>query len=329
MWRKTISGGAALLTVWAMGASPAAAQGWVFKLHGWPFAPNWGKAKIVAEGENGVSKPNVNDGCPIETADGLSLLIASNREDPNDIWVSDRARIGDPWPEPRKLDAPISSPAGDFCPTPVMGRSLMFVSTRPGGCPNEQPGGGDIYLSRQSPAGGWSEPVHLGCAPDGPNTAGGERSPSLVETPYGTFLFYSTNGNTENGSIGVNQDIYVSVMRDDGTFGPGRLIGALSTPDFEDLMPNVRERAQGGYEMVFSSNRTSSPLGPAPKGGQDVYMSFAWFLPGPWTPPVNLGAINTDGTEQRATLSQDGKRLYFGRVPVGGTSDIYVSERER
>lgn len=56
---------------------------------------------------------------------------------------------------------------------------------------------------------------------------------------------------------------------------------------------------------------------------------FAWFLPGPWTPPLNLGAVNTDGAEQRATLSYDGKRLYFGRVPVNGTSDIYVSERKR
>ncbi|MBX5460939.1 MAG: PD40 domain-containing protein [Steroidobacteraceae bacterium] len=59
-------------------------------------------------------------------------------------------------------------------------------------------------------------------------------------------------------------------------------------------------------------------------------MSFAWFLPGPWTPPFNLGpAVNTNGTEQRATLSNDGKRLYFGRVLEGGTSDIYVSERKR
>ena len=56
---------------------------------------------------------------------------------------------------------------------------------------------------------------------------------------------------------------------------------------------------------------------------------FAWFLPGPWTPPLNLGAVNTYGAEQRATLSYDGKRLYFGRVPVNGTSDIYVSERKR
>ncbi len=330
MWRRTISSGAAVLAVWTASASPAAAHGWLFKLHGWPFAPQWKEPQLVGEGENGVSKPGVNDGCPIETADGLSLFIASAREDPNDIWASDRASIGDPWPEPRKLDAPVNSPAGDFCPTPVRGRSLMFVSTRPGACPNEQtPGGGDIYLSRQSPTGEWSEPVHLGCAPDGPNTAGGERSPSLVETPYGTFLFYSTNGDTSTGMVGQNQDIYVSVMRDDGTFGPDRLLGALSTPDFNDLMPNVRERRTGGYEIVFSSDRTTSPLGPDPKGGQDVYMSFAWFLPGPWTPPVNLGAVNTDGAEQRATLSADGKRLYFGRTPVGGTSDIYVSERDR
>src|SRR5690606_33688941 len=109
-------------------------------------------------------------------------------------------------------------------------------------------------------------------------------------------------------------------------FGPGRPIVVLNTREFNDQMPNVRERPEGGYEMVFSSDRKSSPLGPKPKGGQDVYMSFAWYLPGPWTAPVNVGEVNTDGHEQRATLSADGKRLYFGRTPQGGTSDIYVSE---
>src|SRR5690606_24722249 len=116
-----------------------------------------------------------------------------------------------------------------FCPTPVRGRSLLFVSTRGG---EDVCGDGDMYVSRQSPAGGWSEPVNLGCAPSGPNTSGGERSPSLVETPYGTFLFYSTNGTTGH------QDIHVSRMRQDGTFGPGRVVEALST-EGEDLMPNV------------------------------------------------------------------------------------------
>ena len=107
---------------------------------------------------------------PIESADGLSLFIASARGgDPNDIWVSDRASIGAPWQPPQKVPDPISlvGPA-DFCPTPVRGRSLMFVSTRSvtGAC-----GQGDIFISRQSPANGWSEPVHPHCAPLGPNTA--------------------------------------------------------------------------------------------------------------------------------------------------------------
>jgi len=190
----------------------------------------------------------------------------------------------------------------------------MFVSTRggAGSC-----GDGDMYISRQSPAGGWSEPVNLGCEQEGgPNTPGGERSPSLVETPYGTFLFYSTNGTTDH------QDIRVSKMRKDGTFGRGKIIKPLSTPS-QDLMPNVREREFGGYEMVFNSDRPASRSGGKVQGSQDVYMSFAWFLPGPWSPPKNVGTgVNTPGSETRATLSSDGKRLYFGR-----DGDIYVSKR--
>jgi hypothetical protein len=307
MWRKAITGSSAAAAVWALGTGLAQANGF-------SWVPNWpgsfGPAVPVTELNSAVA-----DGCPIESADGLSLFIASARTTPagwadgNNIWVADRERIGDAWGAPQLIDDPISKQGpADFCPTPVRGRSLMFVSNRP----ESVCGDGDMYLSRQSPAGGWSPPVNLGCAPNGPNTVGGERSPALVETPYGTFLFYSTNGTTGH------QDIHVSVMRKDGTFGPGKVIDALSSP-VEDIMPNVREREHGGYEMVFSSNR-----GNAAAADQDVYISFAWFLPGPWTKPVKLGAnVNTVGpAEQRATLSHDGKRLYFGR-----SGDIFVSPR--
>jgi hypothetical protein len=292
-----------------MGTGVAQANGWFFGQGAWP--PVWQTAVLVPA----VSEPGVADGCPIEAADGLSLFIASARGtdgDPNNIWVADRASIGAPWQTPQKIPAPISlaGPA-DFCPTPVRGRSLMFVSTRV--IEGVSCGDGDMYISRQSPAGGWSDPVNLGCFPNGPNTMGAERSPSLVEAPYGTFLFYSTNGTTGH------QDIHYSVMRKDGTFGPGKLVEALNTPS-EDIMPNVRERDFGGYEIVYSSNRAG--VTPA---DQDVYISFAWFLPGAWSRPVNVGpAVNTPAAEQRSTLSHDGKRLYFGR-----SGDIFVSERVR
>src|SRR5687767_7911017 len=46
------------------------------------------------------------DGCPIESADGLSLFIASNRTGTagaNDIWASDRDSLTSPWGTPRNL----------------------------------------------------------------------------------------------------------------------------------------------------------------------------------------------------------------------------------
>ena len=310
MKARSILKAAVAAAICATAAGPAVADNYGFNWFQWPRPPAFGPATSV----DPVNAPSpAAEGCPIESADGRSLFIASNRTgDPNEIWVSDRAAIGQPWQPPRLLEAPINLPGfADFCPTPVLGRSLMFVSSRPttGLCVD-----GNMYISRQSPAGGWSEPTLLGCAPNGPNTAGAERSPSLVETPYGTFLFYSTNGTTGH------QDIHVSVMRADGTFGPGRVLEGINTSS-EDIMPNVRERPLGGYEMVFSSNRPSAGSNAA-QGLQDVYVSTAWFLPGPWSPPVNVRAVNTTGNEQRATLSHDGKRLHFGR-----DGDIFVSPR--
>lgn len=264
---------------------------------------------------------SVADGCPIESEDGLSIFIASPRPGTfggNDIWAADRESIDSPWGEVRNLGEPINTMSADFCPTPVMGRWLFFVSERPGDSTGPAPcGGGDMYLARQSPAGGWSAPEMLKCAPDGPNTAGGERSPSLVEAWHGTYLFYSTTGG------GANQDIYVSKLGRQG-FGPGEKIAALSTPDFEDIMPNVRLREDGALEMVFSSNRTTWGGKLPAFGGQDVYVAYSWWPTRGWSTPQNLGtAVNTAGAEQRATLSHDGERLYFGR-----DGDIFMSERK-
>lgn len=280
------------------------------------FASRWTTAVTIPE----LNSP-AGDGCPIETEDGLSIFVASAREGTlgaNDIWAADRASIDSPWGEVRNLGEPINTMWADFCPTPVMGRWLFFVSERPGDGTGPAPcGGGDMYLSRQSPAGGWSEPEMLQCAPHGPNTVGGERSPSLVETWHGTYLFYSTNGD------GPNQDIYVSTLGPKG-FGRGKKIAALSTPDFEDIMPNVRVREDGALEMVFSSNRTTWGGKQPAFGGQDVYISYSWWPTKGWSAPQNLGkAVNTAGVEQRATLSHDGKRLYFGR-----DGDIFMSTRK-
>lgn len=267
--------------------------------------PEWSPGELVIE----------SAGCPIETPDGRSLMIASGRAGGAggiDIWVIDRAGVGEAWSAPKNLPAPINSGAADFCPAPV-GRTLLFVSTREhaGAC-----GGGDIYVSRQSPAGDWSAPEHLPCAPDGPNTAATERSPSLVETWYGTFLFYSTAG------AGGDDDIFVSIMNFDGSFGPGHLVRNLSTAGYQDQMPTVRAREHDGFEITFNSDRPGTRRNPA-FGGQDAYWARARFLPFWWSAPQNAGSnVNTEFDETRASLSADLERLYVGR------GDVYVSERE-
>jgi hypothetical protein len=270
----------------------------------------WGPAVL----EVGINSAQA-DGCPIESPNGLDLFIASTRPgavggatDPNDIWSFHRESIDDPWGPAEHLPAPVNSAAADFCPTPLTGNRLYFVTARggAGSC-----GAGDMYRTRNHPVRGWLEPENLGCNATGagPNFAGAEFSPSIVETAQGTVLFFSSTG-----LDGLDQDIYVSEMRADGTFGPATLVAELST-SAHDQMPNV---SRDGLEIVFSSDRSGGA------GGMDVYASTRASTADPWSAPVNLGAnVNTAAAETRASLSGDGRRLHFGRL-----GDIWVSTRD-
>jgi hypothetical protein len=274
-----------------------------------PPTPSWSLAAPVAELNSAAA-----DGCPFEAPDGLSFFIASTRPGGlggQDVWVADRDAIGAPWGTPKTLGAPVNSTSADFCPTPVFGRWLLFVSDRP----EASCGGGDIFISRQSPAGAWSSPVMLPCAPFGPNTPGPERSPVIAEARNGTFLFYSTNGGSGD------HDIYVSEMEADGQFGAGKLVESLNSEQ-DDFMPNLRYAGRGKFEIVFNSNRPAADGGEA-FGGQDVYYAVSRRLP-LFKGPVNAGGnVNTSADETRSGISADGQRLHFGR-----SGDIYKSERQ-
>ncbi len=282
--------------------------------HDTKYLSGWGIAAAVVE----VNSPTAADGCPIESPDGLSLYIASNRAGTlgvNDIWAADRATKDSDWSEPQNLGAPVNTESADFCPTPLHGSYLMFVSERPGPetC-NSGPGKGDIYLIRRNAAFGWGEPQHLGCIETGtgPNSAGAEFSPSLVRTHEGTFLYFSS-------TVSGNMDIYRSRQGAGGHFGPPSPVHELNT-EFDDRMPNV---SQDGLEIVFSSTRPTDANGTPAFGSFDVYVSTRRSTRHRWSAPVNLGRnVNTTGSETRSSLSADRKRLYFGR-----DGEIYSSSR--
>ena len=271
------------------------------------FGP-WSVAQPVPE----LNSPAA-DGCPIEAPDGLSFFLASNRPGTlgaNDIWVAERASVDAPWGVPRNVGAPVNSDAADFCPTPLQGNWLLFVTERTGieTC-GAGPGLGDIYLTHEHPRKGWRQPAHLGCSEsgDGPNSTAAEFSPSQFETAQGMFLYFSS-------TRGGNMDIYVSRLSPHGYYEPATRVAELSTAA-DDRMPNVRK---DGLEVVFSSNRPGA-------ASQDVYAATRQDTDQPWSTPVNLGpGINSGGAETRASLSWDGTRLYFGR-----DGEIYMATRTR
>ena len=79
----------------------------------------WGPAQAVAE-----LNTTSSDGCPIQSPDGLSFYLASNRTGTLgglDIWVATRNDADDPWSTPANLGAPINSSADDFAPRRFVG----------------------------------------------------------------------------------------------------------------------------------------------------------------------------------------------------------------
>ena len=280
---------------------------------------DWAPAQKLDEVAGNSSELNTPflDGCPIQAPDGLSLYMASNRPGglgALDIWVARRASTDAPFGAPENLGAPINSGADDFCPTPVRGGGLFFVSRR---ATAESCGLGDIYFSRLNPVHGWATPDHLACAPDGPNSGLDEQGPSYVEVGGRELLYFSS------GSGSVPGDLYVAERAAGESFGPASPVAELNT-GANEIQPNVRK---DGLELVFSSNFAH----PGAQGGQDVYVSTRAGVDQPWSSPVNLGpAVNTSLGETRPSLSWDARTLLFGRAPgPEGMSDIYLATRDK
>lgn len=281
----------------------------------------WGapvNAESIAGASSELNTP-FNDGCPIQSPDGLSLYIASNRPGGlggQDIWVAHRASPGAGWGEPQNLGAPVNSSQDDFCPSPTRGGRLFFVSARAGGC-----GGPDIYVTRFDQA-GWRDPRNLGCDI---NSAAGEASPSYFRNENGSAVLYFSStragGFAADGAV-PDSDIYFSL-----DWGVAQLAPGLNTAA-EDSRPNVR---RDGREIVFDSTR------PGTLGGPDIWTARRTDDLSAWSSAVHLDApVNSSASETRASLSWDGLTMVFGSnrpgselAPDGVTisNDVYVTTR--
>lgn len=107
-----------------------------------------GPAQLVVE----LSEPTANDAAITIRADGREALFWSGRAGGlggNDLWVSTRPSIHDPWSPPVDAGATLNSKFDDVTPSlSTDGRTLIFASNRPGGH-----GGNDLYMSTRTPSG--------------------------------------------------------------------------------------------------------------------------------------------------------------------------------
>ncbi len=271
-----------------------------------------------------------DDNHPAISKNGLSLFITSSRPGGvngatnlgrfPEIWVSQRASRDDPWGPPQNL-GPVINSLGHNTGVPNLSPDehlMFFNSTRPGGC-----GGADLYVARRKNKRndfGWQAPVNLGCTI---NSAANDNGPTYFEddetdeTDTVTMYFNSTRP----GGIGP-ENIYASILGDDGTFGPAVLVHELSSPRVDGRTAIRRD----GLEMLVSSNRLGS-IG----GSNDLWVSTRASTSGAWSTPVNLGPpINSEFDDGGSALSADGTTLYFYSTRPGfGGRDLYVSKRTK
>jgi len=243
--------------------------------------------------------------------DGLSLYYTNNQNPSSlggfDIFVSQRTSLKSPWGPPVDLGQNVNSMFNDTRPfLSVDGHRLYFQSDRPG-C-----GGYDLYVSFRKDTRddfGWEPAENLGCVV---NSSSNDYAPTIYEDDTGrTVMYFSSD---RPGGLGGPNDIYMSTLQRDGTFGPAVLDTELSTA-YGEGYPSVR---RDGLEIFFQSAR------PGPDGQfAELWTSTRAKTSDPWSPPANLGRIvNVAGFFPCAAggpafltlspdLSFDGTTLYF------------------
>ncbi len=246
-----------------------------------------------------------------------------------DIYFCRRDTTDDPWGPAEALPPPVNSPYDDVDPfLTIDGHHLLFASNRPGGF-----GGNDIYVSRRQDKlddSGWEAPENLG---SGVNTSVNEANPALFadDNSGQTFLYFDANRPEGPGPYGPDDavhngnDIWVSILQPDETFGPATLVPELSTPQ-ADRHPSIR---RDGLEMYLTSNRPGGRIGTL-----DIWVSTRTNTSEPWGTPANAGpVINGVGQNAGATLWFGATELYFqagpGSRPGFGGYDLFVATRVR
>jgi outer membrane protein OmpA-like peptidoglycan-associated protein/Tol biopolymer transport system component len=203
---------------------------------------DWSNAEKLGTKVNIKSRHNSNIGL---STDGQKLLVYRDENGSGSILESDLR--GMEWTEPKKLKGDINSDHHESSASYSFdGRTLFFVSERPGGA-----GGKDIYSSKLNANGEWEKAVNLGAV----NTVHDEEG--VFAHPDGKTLYFSSKGHNTVGGY----DIFKSTLESGQWSAPVNLGMPINTPG-DDLFFVM---AADGKTAFISSVR------PEGKGGKDIY----------------------------------------------------------
>jgi hypothetical protein len=316
----------------------------------------WSTPVLVTTGNTlpaaSINNPVASEQCPFISSDNSTLYFQSNRQGPGskgkyDIYFARRSSAQkDSWQSPQILsDATINTDAQETCPVVSGdGTRLYFASDRVGA---ETCGGSDLYVSERVVGPGqnvWDSPwgpatlLGQGCGNDKINSVANDFRVAPQEVPGNPGLYFASDrsyqGNEPVGSVIARTpfiDIYYSALAN-GTY-------AVPTPDLDlsqtnppvsDLRPNV---SKDGKELFFDTGR------PVATGDINLWVSTRNEVTQRWGLPEALPFNVPDREEGGASLSSDGKTLYFskGKTPTtdsqgnplpGVQFDIYRTVRE-
>lgn len=267
--------------------------------------------------------PGINTGLPeyfpTLTVNGKTLLFTRRIPDSRvrhfgeqeDFYVSNNDQGN--WQEAFSMPMNVNTINNEGAPTIAAdGKTLIFV-----GCSDESgsyygenrtgKGSCDLFFTRKIGS-KWTNPINL---PGEVNTANWETQPSL--SADGKTLYFIRGIRNKSGK--QNADIYVSYLREDGTWGPGqRLPNSINTPAMEESVHIHPD----GRTLYFASR------GHIGMGGSDLYVTRL-DENGNWSKPENLGyPINTIYDENSLMVNATGDVAFFASNRAGGYGDLDI-----
>ena len=221
-----------------------------------------------------------------------------------------------PWSPPVPLDG-VNSASTDQQPALSKdGLSLYFASNRLGG-----PGGVDIWVAQRDCVDGcpWMAPAPLGLTVNGPFA---DISPSLSRD--GHQLFFASQRPHDHCDPPsppqcTNRDLWVSYrenVHDDFSWGEAVNLGDFINSPGEEIAPSYFENDDAGIPQLFFNIGAVSG---------DIYVSE--LQNGVWGGPTPVGELNTPGTDQRPSISHDGRQIYFFS-DRDGVNRLWVARRQ-